>query len=1220
MELVTDHPRAAVRSNPAPLDSVPVGCPAADRTALLAAFVVLLHRHTGESEIELELRLAELGHRGSGHPDGGQRRVVLTVDPAESFGSLRARASRPASSPTGSAVVFADRQPAPGTAELALIASPAGEVRLSYAPGLFDRDTADRMAARLCRILQADPAQPVSSIDLLTDAERVLVRDRFNDTGRSYPRTATIHQLFAEQVAARPDAPAVRAGDSEWSYAELAARAGRLAARLRAAGVRAGDPVGVLMPRNPALVATLLAILQAGASYLPLDRRHPADRIAFQLADSQAGALVTDEDGDRYGFSGPVLVVDDPANLDAENLDPDDLDPHGLDTAVTATDIAYLLYTSGTTGRPKGVRIRHRGVVRLVRNTDYLSFGPDTRMLAISSLCFDASTFELWAPLLNGGCVQLADAELALDAAALGCALAAGRITTMLLITPVFNHLAEQDPSVFRPLRELMVGGDTLSGRHVRAVLAACPDLVLLNGYGPTENTTLGSTHRLGEHDPARIPIGRPVANSTAYVRDPAGELCPIGVPGELWLGGDGVAAGYLNRPELTAVAFTEDPFVPDGSLFRTGDLARWRPDGTLEFLGRRDRQVKVRGFRIELAEIEYALRAHPSVRDAVVQARLKPGGTDRYLAAYYVADSELSAAELRSHLRARLPEHMVPAAFARLPVLPLNSSSKVDMDRLPEPVRMDMDRLPEPELPTGIDENLPPADSPILQLVRAALDQPAAGPDDDLHDLGADSLSAARLSVAIAAELGVRLPPGELLRAGSARQIARLTGRAPLAGLPVLTRAPDAPDHPVSPQQRRLCVEQFKDPHAVHYNMPVLFQLPAAVTADRLAVALRELTERHEALRTEFALHNGEIRQRIRPNLTPPLTVLAGDPDDIDGASEPFDLERAPLWRVTARPVGTAVLFELHHAIADGLSLAVLAEELAALCAGDPLPPPPALRYRDYAGFLAGEDGTSWRKAQGSYWHAVFAEPSRRPDLPLDEPRPPIRSLAGGEISFAIEANRAAGLRRLARQAGVTPFAVLAGGYALLLSELTGDPDVTLGTPMAGRNLPGLDRVVGILATTVCLRLAVRPELTFAELARSVGNAAEQAAAHQDYPLEDLAAEVEPGRNYRRHPLFDALIAVHSERYLSAAGGRVRIRPRWTGQSPFDLNLQVYSEPTGLRCSLQYGARILHEATVAGWRDRLLELLHAAVADPSIRLADLTAAGRRTPALEFDL
>jgi amino acid adenylation domain-containing protein len=536
MDLITDHPRSRARPDERATVAVPLPGPGADRDALLAAFAALLYRYTGETDIDIAVAIEGLAVKDpavESSAPGSRGQLRLPVDPSEPFGSLRARVAtagplRVAGPSAGPAVAFADHDPPAGwgdlSPDLTLVLPAAGQVWLDYDSGLFDRATAVRMAKQLRRILQADPVTPVGVIDLMSADERIEVQDRFNDTGRPYPRDATVHQLFAAQAAATPDALAVGDDSGELSYAELDARAERLAGRLRAAGVRAGDPVGLLMGRTPAMVTAALGILKAGGAYLPIDVGYPPERIAFQLADSRATALVTDADGAAaVDFAGPVLVPD----ADSPDVtSPAAVNPHG-DGATTATDTAYVMYTSGTTGRPKGVQVRHRGVVRLVRDTDYLTFGPDTRMLAISSICFDAATFELWGPLLNGGSVHLAGPDAVLDAGVLGRLLADRAISTLLLIAPVFNHLVEQDPTVFRSLRELMVGGDALSARHLAAVMDGCPDLVLINGYGPTENTTLGSTHRLGRADLARVPIGRPVANSRCYVLDPAGRLCP---------------------------------------------------------------------------------------------------------------------------------------------------------------------------------------------------------------------------------------------------------------------------------------------------------------------------------------------------------------------------------------------------------------------------------------------------------------------------------------------------------------------------------------------------------------------------------------------------------------------------------------------------------------------------------------------------------------------
>ncbi|HEX8768302.1 MAG TPA: condensation domain-containing protein, partial [Jatrophihabitans sp.] len=872
----------------------------------------------------------------------------------------------------------------------------------------------------------------------------------------------------------------------------------------------------------------------------------------------------------------------------------------------------------------KGVRVTHRNVVRLVRGVEYADLGPHTRILPTGSISFDASTFELWATMLNGGSLHFAGTDVILSARALGAELAAQRITTLWLTSPLFNQIVEQDPTVFRPLRELFTGGDVLSPPHVAKVLAACPELILINAYGPTENGTYSTTYQLDRADPDRqqlasIPIGRPIANSTAYVLDPDGGLCPIGVPGELCFGGDGVAAGYLDRPELTAEKFVADPFT-GGRMYRSGDLGRFRPDGVLEFLGRRDLQVKVRGFRIELGEVENVLLSHPDVAEAAVTARTRPSGADKYLCGYYVARRPVSG--LREHLERMLPAHAVPAYLVELPELPLHHSGKLDRSRLPEPDGS--------QLLTGVDYVAPRTELErvLVQLAEDALGMVGIGMRHDLRDLGSDSLTATLLAGAVAERLGRQLPVSAVLRSGSLARLAELVSQAGPASVPAIPRAEDADSYPLTPQQRQLYLEQLKDPTAVHYNVPVVLDLPADTDPARLAEALGRLAERHDALRTRFVLEGEEVRQRIEPAITLPLRIIdlpsgpAGSGHPAHAPVQPFALDTAPHWRAELRRTEERLqlYLELHHLIIDGFSLQILLTDLAALYQGLPVAEPP-VRYRDYAAWLAGPAGAARADQHRGYWQRVFATPPARAELPLSAPRPPLRPLDGDVLEFDLGRDRAGALRELARGAEVTLFAVLAAAHGILLARLTRSCDVTLGTPVSGRTAPGLQRTVGMLANTVCLRTTAEADLTFAEYLRQVADTAEDAFAHQDLPFGDVVALAEPRRDYSRTPLFDALIALHSSRYLHLdfAGRGVDVRLEPTGQTVFDLNMQIYEAGDTLRVAWHYSSTLLRRADVEQWRENFLHVLDTVQADPTTPVGAFTASAR-TAALDFDL
>ncbi|MEU0436151.1 amino acid adenylation domain-containing protein [Streptomyces sp. NPDC006290] len=1198
--LVTDRPRTR-ESASGPLSALRV--PGAGGPTALAALAVLLHRHTGQRSLLLDVDTAEDG-AGS---------LTLTVHPDEPVAALLARTerARPQGPLTGTAVRYADAPgPAPDGPHELFLTRDGDDLLLGYRASLFEDATAARLSEQLRLIsafLTEHPLCRTGDVELLAEGERDRVVGAFNDTARPYPDTATIHGLFMEQARLTPGAMALSWRTEELTYRQLDLLSDELARRVVASGAAPGDRVALRSGRTPDFVVGALGILKAGCAYLPLEPDYPAERAAWLLADSSVRALVaTGELPVDLTFDGTVLaprsgVADENATSDAV------ADP------VAAHDLAYVCYTSGTTGKPKGVEVVHRNVVRLVKDADYVRFGPDVRILPTGSIVFDANTFEMWGALLNGGSLRLVDSDVVLDAPSLGRELAEHRITTMWLTSPLFNQLAEQDASIFRPLRELVVGGDALSSVHIGKVMAACPDVALVNGYGPTENTTFSVTHRLDRSDLGRIPIGRPIANSTAYVLDERGRPCPVGVPGELCLGGAGVARGYLGRPELTAERFVADPFGPEGGrLYRSGDLARWRPDGVIEFLGRRDFQVKVRGFRVEPAEVEAAMLAHPDVAEAIVVARSRPGKGDKYLCGYYAGPRPPEPRDLRDLLAAELPGHMVPSYLVPLASLPLNHSGKVDRSRLPDPDGAHLLSLADYVAPSTETERL------VVELAEQALGISGIGVHHDLRDLGADSLTATLIAVGVQERLGRHCPVSSVLRGGTPARLAELLREAaPGLGHSIPTAA-EQKSYPLAPQQRQLYFEQAKDHRAVHYNVPLSLDLPADTDPERLARALSGLAECHEALRTRFVVEGGEVRQHVEPHIDVEVRVLDEPPGPVKEFVRPFDLERAPLWRadVHRTPSGVTLRMDLHHIVVDGFSLAPLLEDLAKLYAGGS-PRPPTPRYRDYAVWLTGPAGTALREAQEPYWQKVFATPPDRADLPTDTSRPTLRELNGDVVEFEIGTELTSGLRRLAREHEVTLFAVLASAYSVLLAALKGTSDVTVGTPVSGRTAPGLHRTVGMFANTVVLRGTAEPGLPFDTFLRRLADAAEDAFAHQDFPFEDLVAKAAPVRDYSRTPLFDALVALHSGRYLAVdfQGARVPLRLEQTGQAVFDLDLQVYEVAGSLRVAWRYASGLLRRDTVGAWRDDFVRLLDAVVADPSATLGTLLPALVRAPA-----
>ena len=628
-----------------------------------------------------------------------------------------------------------------------------------YNTDLFEPGTIDRMSDHFQNLLAeivANPDKPVSRLSFLSEAERRQLLEEFNDTDADYPSLTCIHQAFQEQAQARPQAVALEFEDREVTYAELDARANRLAQYLRKLDVGAGVLVGVCLERSVEEIVGLLGILKAGGAYLPLDAECPKQRLSFMLDDTQAPVILTSSRSAEAlpEYRGKVIRLDADWETIAGQPDSPPVDETGPD------DLAYVMYTSGSTGKPKGVGVVHRGIVRLVKGVSYVDLGPEETFMRLSPLSFDASTFELWASLLGGGKLVIFPPQLP-SVGRLGRFIQQSGVTTLFLTTALFHQQVDFDLKHLSGVRQLLTGGESLCPARARKALSRLDGCRLINCYGPTENSAFTSRHVMTSPEQVgqSVSIGRPVPNTRVYVLDRHLEPVPIGVPGELCTSGDGLARGYLNRPELTAERFVPDPFCGDngGLLYKTGDLARWLPDGRLEFLGRVDHQVKVRGFRIELGEIESVLPQHEAVREAVVQAHEDATG-QKQLVAYVVANGNGSFAleELRGFLQGRLPKYMVPSLFVKMDALPRTTGGKVDRKALPEPdgARPELEK---PYLaPRTENERV------LAEIWSEVLGIDRVGVHDNFFELGGASLKSLRI-VAKAEEAGLAIPP-ELL------------------------------------------------------------------------------------------------------------------------------------------------------------------------------------------------------------------------------------------------------------------------------------------------------------------------------------------------------------------------------------------------------------------------------------------------------------------------
>jgi amino acid adenylation domain-containing protein len=1120
-------------------------------------------------------------------------------------------------------------------ADLSLFLEEAEEGMLGlweHSTDLFDATTVARMAGHLEALLAgaaADPGARISDLPLLSRAERAELS--FWNTSVPKAAEATVRDLFHAQVARTPEAPAVVAPDGVLTYAGLHGRALRLAARLAALGVGPEVPVGVFCDRTPGLPVAFAAVLAAGGVYVPIDPSLPAERIAFLLADSGCPVVLAEGALPESATEGVRVLPLDPGPGEEVEVPfvPPALDPGNL---------AYLIYTSGSTGRPKGVGVSHGvAAAHAVGAGRAFGLGPGDRMLLFASPGFDVSVEDLLTSLLSGAAVVPRGA--ALPAPVEMTRRIDAQEVTVVNLPPAYwaewLRSLEGAGSAPAALRLMIVGGDEMPPEAVR-LLHRTPlrHVRLLNGYGPTEAVVTATLEDVKEVPTGLVPIGRPLPGRSAWVLDRKASPLPVGVPGELALGGL-LARGYLGQPALTAEKFVPDPFSghPGERLYRTGDLARQRPDGAIEFLGRVDHQVKIRGFRIEPGEVEVALLRHPGVVAAAVVVTAHGG--EKRLAAYAVPreGESLETGELRAFLAGRLPAYMVPAVFVVLSALPLSPSGKVDRRALPAPEGEEPrdDRIA-PRTPA--EELLADAWAELLGIARP-------GVHDDFFLLGGHSLLATRLLFRIRELFGVELPlravfESPTVAALAARVEAERLAAAGLQAPPVLPRGKDEA-LPLSFAQQRLWFLERLRPGTAAYNLPSVFRLQGPLAVPALAAALGEIVRRHDVLRTTFAIVAGEPVQVVEPPGPRPLPVVdlsalpvrAGEGEAARLAWEevrrPFDLRRGPLLRETLVRLGAEehrLLLTVHHIAADGWSLDVLLHELGVLYrAGLDARPSPLpelhVQYADFAlwqrRWLAGDV----LDAQLAYWREALSGCPLTLDLPADRPRPPVRSPRGALAERRMPAELGQRLEALGRGRGATFFMTLLAAFGALLHRYTGAPDVLVGTPVAGRSPAETAPLLGFFVNTLVMRTGFAADPTFDRLLVRTRETALAAYAHQDLPFERLVEELSPERDLSRSPIVQVSFAV--ERPLAeggelAPGLSLASEDVELGIAKFDLFLGLVPGPDALLGCVEYATDLFDAATVQRMLGHLEVLLAAAAADPGARISGLpllTAAER---------
>ncbi|MCY1045883.1 amino acid adenylation domain-containing protein [Corallococcus sp. bb12-1] len=1113
-------------------------------------------------------------------------------------------------------------QTEPHTQELTL--------ELDYNAVELEHVQVERMGASYARVLNAlafhaEQAHHLSSALPPEEQQRMLVE--WNATSVPFPRTTTFQELFEAQAKLTPDAVAVVDGARSLSYRALDARANRLAHHLRSRGVGPEQVVALGLERSIELLVGLLGALKAGAAWLPLDPTYPAERLAYMLTDSRSALLLTTKALDATFASSYVKrVFLDALDFIGAASAPD------LPPSAGSESLAYVIYTSGSTGLPKGAMITQGGLVQ------YLTWAARTygvaqgqSALVHTSIAFDATLTSLLTPLLRGATVRMLPAGNELEA--LARALQEERGHELVKLTPAhlqaLSHLVPST-ALARVESTFVVGGEALPPATVEFWRQHAPGVRLINEYGPTETVVGCSIHDLtGDGPPdGLVPIGRPISNTELYVLDERMQPVPVAVAGELYIGGAGVARGYLRRPALTAERFVPDPFSgrPGQRLYRTGDLARFLPDGTLDFIGRRDGQVKLRGHRIELGEIEAALRMHSSVHDAVVLVREDEPGDPR-LVAYVVPrpERQTEASVLRTHLSQRLPGYMIPSAFVAMEALPLTANGKVARKALAMPTQRTADTVVGPRNDT---------ESLVASIWADVLRTDRFGIHDHFFDLGGHSLLATQVVSRVREAFGLELPIAALFEAPTVATLAEHlqglrahgSGEAPP---PPLTAFPREEALPLSFAQQRLWFLDQMQSGSAFYNMPAVLRLTGTLDPKTVQRCLEELLRRHEILRTTFQMSGQAPVQRIAPEAIPAmefidLRELPAERREEEArrlaeeeAQRPFTLSTGPLFRGALLRLGEdehLLLLTLHHIVADGWSLSVLVREVAELYRAfsanrpSPLPRLP-VQYGDYARWQREWLSGPVLERQRDYWKQRLSGAPAFLDLPTDFPRPPVQRFLGHtHQGLLLPEDAAAKLRELCRRESVTPFMALMAAFQVLLHRTTGETDIIFGTDIANRNHSGTEGLIGFFVNQLVMRGDLGGDPSFRALLAQARREALAAYAHQDLPFEDLVKALNPERDLAYSPLFQVKLILQNapSSDLELPGLKLREESSSTGAAKFDMTWVVTDTARGLECLCEYSTDLYTQATIDRMMGHLREVLLGALARPEERISRL--------------
>ncbi|WP_066496034.1 non-ribosomal peptide synthetase [Abyssisolibacter fermentans] len=1075
-----------------------------------------------------------------------------------------------------------------------------------YNSNMYKESTINQVISHYINILDDNinnPQKPINNICMLTDAEIKRILNDFNDTREEFLKNKVVHELFEMQEKKTPNNIAVTFENKEITYKELNEKANQLARLLRKKSTANDTIVSIMVDRSIEMIIAILGTLKAGMVYMPIDPAYPTGRRKYIYEDSKTEILISQkhlllEDSIELDFfkTDNIVLADDESIYTGESTN--------LVNTKKSDDLIYILYTSGTTGNPKGVMVKHSNIVNYVHAfLKEFKVNENSKVLQQASNTFDVFVEEVYPTLLSGGCVVIAAVDEIKDILRLTQLIRTKNIS-LISCSPLLLNEINQLP-ILPSVKTYISGGDVLKGNYISNIIKTAN---VYNTYGPTEATVCCSYYKCIGEDITNVPIGRPISNYKAYIFDKNMNLLPIGIPGELCVTGEGVTKGYLNLPEFTNKKYVENPFNSTETMYKTGDLARWLPDGNIEFLGRIDNQVKIRGYRIELKEIENRLLEYEKINNAVVIIKEDSIG-DKQLYSYVISDEDITSQEVKEYLKEYLPKYMIPLYIIKIDEMPVTANGKIDYKTL---AKLDDSST----IKTAYQAPSTKTEETLVQIWKEVLSiDEKIGVKDNFFELGGHSLRIMKLCVKINNHFNIEVQLTDIYNLQSIEKMAQYIDNSVRKKKNLALEIAEKRDYyPLSPAQNRIFIMNSMIEDNTNYNMPFITRLEGELSKDKLTEVIYKLIMRHETLRTSFENIEGTTVQRINDKIDFKLNYIEKDEKEVVSVIKefikPFDLSKAPLCRACLIKIGNnsyIFILDLHHIIFDGVSSTILINDFVKLYNGDELPKQ-KFQYKDYVLWHQKMELTSWRKKQEEYWLNQFKGEIPILQLPTDYKRPLVKSCVGKDYRFVIDQKITNKLHKLMNETSTTTFMVLLTAYNILLFKYSGQEDIIIGSPIAGRINEDLYSIIGMFVNMIPIRTYPQYTKSFRELLEEVKTKSLGFYENQDYQYEELIDKLKLKRDPARNMLFDCVFSYHEENSVEIQCGKFKLYeyPLENNRSTYDLILKGYENDNKMMMTIEYDSMLFKEETIKEMSENYINIINQVVDNADILLKDI--------------